>query len=114
MQYSMYCDFEASISAGVSREEVEEAVQPMLDLLGEGLGETEDYERSSDVWFDGQIAVASCHAYVSHDFPDAFIASCIALGNLANRPFKATLSSEDNNSPEPSVLEACYGPSVGP
>ena len=112
MQHHMNCQLEASIADGVTREQIEDAVQPMLAVLGEYLGVLENIDRSADIWFDGSSVVACVNAYVGYDFPDAFSASCIALGKLASRPFMATLSSEDGDGPEPALLEVMYGPST--
>ena len=110
MQYHMNCQFEVEIPEGVTRSQIEDAVEPMLSILNEDLGVQENIDRSADVWFNGDIAVACVNAYVGHDFPDAFAASCIALGKVASRPFTATFSNEDGNGPEPALLEIQYGP----
>ena len=112
MQYHMNCQFEVEILEGVTRNQIEDAVEPMLSILSEELGVQENIDRSADVWFDGAVAVACVNAYVGYDFPDVFAASCIALGRLASRPFMATLSSEDGNGPEPALLEIQYGPAA--
>lgn len=110
MQYQMNCQFAAAVTPGVTRMQIEEAVQPMLALLGEDLGSEEDADRSADIWFDGDMVVACVNAYVGHEFPAAFAAACAALGELSRRPFKATLSDEDGNGPEPALLELQFGP----
>ena len=110
MRYQMNCQFETSIAAGVTREQVEDAVEPVLTMLGEYLGDQENIDRSADVWFDGQSVVACVNAYVGYDFPEAFDETCAALGKLAGQPFMATLSNEDGNGPGPTLVETRYGP----
>ena len=110
MQYNVNCQFEARILPGVTRSQIEDALEPVLALLGEGLGSEENSDRSADLWFDGHSTVASINAYVGHDFPAAFAAACTALGRLASLPFYATLSDEDGNCPGAALLEVQYGP----
>jgi hypothetical protein len=52
MQYSMNCDFEAEISSRVTCDQLEEADQPILMFAGIGIDDSENTNRSSDVWFD--------------------------------------------------------------
>lgn len=112
MQYHMNCQFEASIADGVTRSQIEDAVEPMLTILREDLGAQENIERSADVWFDGSSAVACVNAYVGYEFPDAFSETCVALGKLVSHSFTATLSAEDGNGPGPALVVAQYGPPV--
>lgn len=97
----MYREFDATIPSRVSQEQVEDLALTVFDILGEFPLKAEDYNCSSDIWFDGRTVVASCAGYVGYKFLDALVHVCMALGKSASRGFKATLSSQHNKGPEP-------------
>ncbi|HWS26405.1 MAG TPA: hypothetical protein VN259_07480 [Xanthomonadales bacterium] len=112
-QQLVNASFEASVRADVTREQVLEALAPLLSYCELDLDDAEPLQPDEDAWFEGAQVGVCVNGLQGADFKQAFDAAADFVAELSIEAFETRLESDAGPTASGHTIRRILGPDQG-